>query len=188
MKIMGKNFKFKICAIFTALMLCFAIMFSKDSLAQNSSKQSPNLTSIISSTEYFNDKTSDDKAQKIADKLYSQYLKANKLEKFYKDYDVFAKVISIQAQGSKDIFIVSQIMEPPMGCYAKGCTTFIYRSTNGKSWSTVFAAHLRTLWYDQSSQREKPANLIASSDPNNKKPGVWMWNNGKYFLANRRGQ
>ena len=76
-------------------------------------------------------------------------------------------------------------MEPPLGCYKSGCMTFLYASDNGKSWRTVFSGHIHSLWYDENSKDTSPANLIATSNPLNKKPGVWMWNNNGYFLINK---
>lgn len=183
---MGALSKLNIFTVFTVILTCTSII-THSTIAQEPTKQKPKINSIIPNVEYFNKKTSDDKYAKIAEKLYKQYLKANNLEKFAVYSDIHAKEISIAPTNSKDVYIVSQIMEPPARCYAKGCTTFIYRSTDGKSWSTVFSGHVRSLWYDQSSITiNKPANLIASSETNNKNPGVWMWNNGNYFLANRK--
>jgi hypothetical protein len=132
-----------------------------------------------------NEETNDAKASAIVNKLYEQHIERNDLEGLIVYDDIYARFVPLQSKGSNDLFIVAKIMEPPLGCYAKGCSTDIYHSKDGKNWRPVWAGHIHNIWYDENTRETSPANLIMTSNAMNRNPGVWMWASGSYFLANR---
>lgn len=132
-----------------------------------------------------NEETNDPKAAAIVKKLIDEHIKRNNLEDIVSYSAIYAHFIPLQKKGAEDKFIIAQIMEPPAGCYASGCSTRIYHSKDGKVWKGVFSAFVHGAWYDDNSRGDKPANLIFTSNTMNKNPGVWMWGGSAYFLANK---
>ena len=153
------------------------MLFSAPAFAQ----QKPKLVSIK-----LNEETNDATASAIVDKLYQQHIRQNDLEGLIVYGDIYAQFVPLAEEGSDTRFIVAKILEPPLGCYAKGCSTDIYMSTDGKSWRPVWAGYVQNIWYDANSKQNSPANLIMTSNHFNRNPGVWIWNNNTYMLANKR--
>jgi len=142
-------------------------------------KVKPKLVPIILDKNHTNPR-----AVEIARKLYLESIKNSPVP--IEVGDIYADFFPLQKQGSKDVFIIAQILEPPLGCYAAGCSHTIYRTTDGKKWTGVFSAFFVSGWYDANSNKDTAANLILTSDIRNKNPGVWVWGSGQYWIANRR--
>ncbi|GEM_PF-2030746 len=103
------------------------------------------------------------------------------------DSDFNARFIPIQSKESNERFIFAIFENPEFGgCYARGCMTVIYKGNSENQWQSVFSAYVIRSFYDQTSNIDKPANLIFSSNVDNSNPGVWMWNGKQYVIVNKQ--
>lgn len=154
-----------------------AFFISADLQAQE--KPKPKLVQIILDEDHTNPK-----AVAIAEKLYKESIKDSPIP--IEVGEIYADFFPLQQTGSEDVFLIAKVLEPPLGCFAAGCSHMIYKSTDGKRWTPVFSAFFLTGWYDANSRDKTPANLILSSDINNKNLGIWIWGSGQYWIANRK--
>lgn len=159
------------------VLLTTFILIPANSFAQD--KPKPKLVPIILDEDHTNPQ-----AVAIVEKLYAESIKNSPVP--IEVGDIYADFFPLQKEGSNDVFIIAKILEPPLGCYNAGCSHMIYRTTDGKRWSAVFSAFFISGWYDENTRKDGPANLILTSDVNNRNLGIWVWGSGQYWIANRR--
>ncbi len=165
--------------LFLPLLLLCIIFSTSTSHAQDSK---PKLVEII-----LNEETNDPKALEIVQSLVKAEMQKQAIN--YELGTIRAKYVPLQKNNSNKKFIYSIFYDPPAGgCYASGCLTVIYTNSLNRpnSWKAVFAAYVHKSWYDETSKKDRNANLIFSSSLDGNNPGVWMWNGQDYRIVRRR--
>lgn len=162
---------FLVCAL--TVLLPFATSHAQSS--------KPKLVPIV-----INEQTTDKKAVAIVEKFYNDWIQSTNFDGELGA--VQAKFIPINKDGTDNQFIYGVLYDEPLGgCFVRGCRTIIlHKSPNSNEWIGVFNAFIYNTWYDETSKKQRAANLIFSSDASNSKVGVWMWNGTGYQLVNNR--
>ena len=129
----------------------------------NGQSSKPKLAPIV-----LDEENSNPEAVAVVKKIYNNWIEEN-------NYDgelgeIRARYIPIAEEGTNHRFIFAILYDAPLGgCYARGCRTIILHTKGNNEWVGVFNAFVHTAWYDSTSNENKPANLIFSSNLDNRK-------------------